>query len=434
VETTASASDTIARSAVRRIDRRLIPFLFLLYIVAFLDRVNVGYAGLQMTRELHFSNAVFGFGSGIFFIGYVVLGIPGTILVEIGSARKWMSLIMVTWGLMAALTGLIHTAQQFYWARFILGVAEAGFFPGVIVYLTHWYRSADRARSIAMFMSAIPLSQCVGAPISAALMNIHWLGWSGWRWLLILEGAPAIVLGIATVFYLTDRPEQAAWLSDAERDWIVRELDLEKKRKAVGAPISIWRALAHRNVVLLTIAYFCGATTQYGVSLWLPKMIEKLSGMTPFMVTLISAIPYLVSWPAMLLIGWNSDRTGERRLHVAICLAVAGVALLATQYTGANVALGITMYSIALMGINGRLGAFWALPATLLGGTTAAAAIGTINSIGNTGGFAGPYIVGFLSTKTGRYEAGVAFLIGSAFVAALATLLIQKRKPNETGT
>jgi len=428
VESAALPTDAIGRSAVRRVNRRLIPFLFLLYIVAFLDRVNVGYAGLQMTRELHFSNAVFGFGSGIFFIGYVVLGVPGTILIEVGSARKWIARIMITWGLMAALTGLIHTDLQFYWARFLLGVAEAGFFPGVIVYLTHWYRSAGRARAIAMFMSAIPLSQVVGAPISAGLMNIHWLGWAGWRWLLILEGAPAILLGIATLFYLTDRPQQANWLPDAERDWIVRELELEKKNKAAAGSISIWRALADRNVLLLTLAYFCGATTQYGVSLWLPKMVEKLSGMTPFVVTLISAIPYLVSWPAMLLIGWNSDRTGERRLHVAGCLTVAGLALLASQYTGASVALGIAMFSIALMGINGRLGAFWALPTAFLGGTTAAAAIGTINAIGNVGGFVGPYIVGFLSTKTGLYGAGVAFLIGSAFVAALATLLIHQKK------
>jgi ACS family tartrate transporter-like MFS transporter len=431
----APATDDVGRSAVRHINRRLIPFLFLLYIVAFLDRVNVGYAGLQMTGELHFSNEVFGFGSGIFFIGYVVLGIPGTMLVELGSARKWMARLMVTWGLMAALTGLIHTAREFYWARFILGVAEAGFFPGVIVYLTHWYRSADRARAIAMFMSAIPLSQCLGAPISAGLMKIHWLGWSGWRWLLILEGVPAIVLGFVTSFYLTDRPQDAKWLPDAERDWIVRELELERRKKAAAArSIPMWRALADRNVLLLTLAYFFGATTQYGVSLWLPKMVQKLSGMSPFAVTMISAIPYLVSWPAMLLVGWNSDRTGERRLHVAVCLAVAGAALLASQYTGANVALGIAMFSIALMGINGRLGAFWALPATLLGGTTAAAAIGAINCIGNTGGFVGPYIVGWLSTNTGRYGAGVAFLIGSAFIAALATLLIHQRKPNETGT
>lgn len=426
-------NESVGLSAVRRVNRRLIPFLFLLYIVAFLDRVNVGYAGLQMTRELHFSDKVFGFGSGIFFIGYVLLEIPGTILVEVWSARKWIARIMITWGLVSALTGMIHTAREFYWARFLLGVAEAGFFPGVIVYLTHWYRSADRARSIAMFMSAIPLSQLVGAPISAGLMKLHWLGWSGWRWLLILEGAPAIVLGIVTLFYLTDRPEDAKWLPDAERNWIVRELEMERRNKAAAGSLSIWRTLVHPNVLLLTLAYFCGATTQYGVSLWLPKIIEKLSGLTPFMVTLIAAIPYLVSWPAMLLIGWNSDRTAERRLHVAACLTVAGFALLASQFTGASVALGIAMFSIALMGINGRLGAFWALPATFLGGTTAAAAIGAINSIGNVGGFVGPYIVGWLSTETGAYGAGVAFLIGSAFLAAFATLLIRQAKPDQIG-
>ena len=419
----------MGRRAVRRIHRRLIPFLFLLYIVGYLDRVNVGYAGLQMTRELHFSDAVFGFGSGIFFLGYVLLEIPGTILVEVWSARKWIARIMISWGLVAALTGLIHTAQQFYWARFLLGVAEAGFFPGVIVYLTHWYRSEERAKAIAMFMSAIPLSQLIGAPISAALLRIHWLGWPGWRWLLVFEGAPAVVLGIMTLFYLTDRPEQAKWLADDEREWLVGELELDRKRKAGGASISIWRALANRNVFLLTLTYFCGATAQYGFSLWMPKILQKLSGFSAVQVALIAAIPYLVAWPVMLLIGWSSDRTGERRLHVAGCLAVGGLALLASQFTGSNVVLDMVMFSIALAGIYARLGAFWALPASLLGGTGAAAAIGGINSIGNTGGFVGPSIVGWLSTKTGHYSAGVAFLIGSAFVGAIATLLIQHRPP-----
>ena len=424
--TSVLASDSLGRSAVRRISRRLIPFLFVLYLIAFLDRVNVGYAGLEMTRDLHFSNAVFGFGSGIFFLGYVLLEIPGTLIVELWSARKWIARIMISWGLIAALTGFIHTAQQFYWARFLLGVAEAGFFPGLIVYLTHWYRAADRAKAVAMFMSAIPLSQVLGAPISAELMKIHWLGWSGWRWLLILEGAPAIVFGIVTLFYLTDRPQQARWLPDAERDWIVQELEDEKLRKTAVRRMSVWQALRNRNVLLLTLSYFCGATTQYGVSLWLPKMIQKLSGYTVFQVTLIAAIPYLVSWPAMLLLGWNSDRTHERRFHVAGALTLAGFALLATQYTGDSVALGVTMFSLALMGINARLGAFWALPSAFLGGTTAAAAIGLINCIGNTGGFVGPSLMGKLTDVTGSYVAGVVFLVGSAFVGAAATALIRK--------
>lgn len=416
----------IARSTARRINRRIMPFLFLLYVIAFLDRVNVGYAGLQMTRELHFSNAVFGFGSGIFFIGYVLLEIPGTVLVELWSARKWIARIMITWGIVAGFTGLIHTAQEFYWARFLLGVAEAGFFPGVIVYLTHWYRAADRAKAVAMFMSAIPLSQVLGAPISAGLMKIHWLGFSGWRWLLILEGVPAVIFGIVTLFYLTDRPQQAKWLPDAERNWIVNELESEKRRKAAAGSISVWRALANPNVLLLTLGYFCGAILQYGFGLWLPKIIEKLSGFNPLQVTLVSAIPYLVSWPAMLLIGWNSDRTGERRWHVAGAMILAGLALLASQYTGGNVALGIAMFSFALIGINGRLPAFWPLPAAFLGGTSAAAAIGAINCIGNVGGFVGPYIIGFLSNGSGRYGSGVAFLVGTAFVGAVATILVRK--------
>lgn len=423
---TPASNDLLGRTVVRRINRRIMPFLFLLYVVAFLDRVNVGYAGLQMTRELHFSNEVFGFGAGIFFVGYVLLEIPGSILVEVWSARKWIARIMVSWGIIAALTGLIHTAHEFYGARFLLGVAEAGFMPGIIVYLTHWYRAADRAKAIATFMSAIPLSQVLGGPLSAALINIHWLGWSGWRWLLILEGAPAVVLGIVTLFYLTDRPHQASWLAPNERDWILRELELEKSLKAATAPRSVWRALSHRNVLLLTLGYFCGSTMQYGLSLWLPKMIERLSGLTPTGVTLLSAIPYLATWPAMLFIAWNSDRTRERRWHVAISMTVGGLALLASQYTGTNVALGLAMFSVAAMGVLGRLGAFWALPTAFLGGTSAAAAIGGINCIGNLGGFAGPYIMGFLSTKTGRYGAGVAFLIGSAFVGAAVTLLVRK--------
>src|SRR6266849_2218302 len=223
----------------KRINRRLIPFLFLLYIIAFLDRINVGFAGLEMTRELGFSNEVFGFGAGIFFVGYVLLEIPGTLLVELWSARKWIARIMISWGLVAALTGLIHTASQFYWARFLLGVAEAGFFPGVIVYLTHWYRSEDRAKAVGMFMSAIPISQILGAPISGLLLKIHWLGYSSWRWLLILEGIPAIVFGFITLYYLTDWPKDARWLPDDERNWITAELECEKQAKHAVKKIGV---------------------------------------------------------------------------------------------------------------------------------------------------------------------------------------------------
>ncbi|MGI8743117.1 MAG: MFS transporter [Bryobacteraceae bacterium] len=414
----------VSERARRRITRRLIPFLFVLYIIAFLDRVNTGYAGLQMTKELGFSNEVFGFGSGIFFIGYVLLEIPGTLLVEMWSARKWIARIMITWGFMAALTGLVHTAPQFYWARFLLGVAEAGFFPGVIVYLTHWYREEDRAKAIAMFMSAIPVSQILGSPISAGLMKIHWLGYSGWRWLLILEGLPAVILGIVTLFYLTDRPKDARWLPEEERDWITGELERERSDKAAGRPSGIWQAFRNRDVLILTVAYFFGANIQYGLALWLPKMVEKLSGFGPFETTLITAIPFVLAWPTMLLIGWSSDRTRERRWHTAIPLFAAGAGLALTRLN-AGIGMGIVAFSIAAMGVNGRLPAFWALPGTFLTGASAAAVIGAINCIGNTGGFVGPYVIGWLSNETGTYASAVLYLIGSAVAAGALVLCVR---------
>ncbi|MDQ2946454.1 MAG: MFS transporter [Acidobacteriota bacterium] len=421
----AKACPTVSERARRRITRRLIPFLFVLYIVAFLDRVNTGYAGLQMTKDLHFSNEVFGFGSGIFFIGYVLLEIPGTLLVEMWSARKWIARIMISWGFVAALTGLVNTAPQFYWARFLLGVAEAGFFPGVIVYLSHWYRKEDRSKAIAMFMSAIPLSQLVGSPISAALMNIHWLGYAGWRWLLILEGLPAVILGIVTLFYLTDRPQEARWLPDDERDWITGELEREHRAKLAVKEYSIWQAFKNRNVLLLTVVYFFASNVNYGFTLWLPKMVEQWSGLNPLKTTLISAIPFLVAWPAMLLVGWSSDRYRERRWHNASMLFLTAGGLALTRFNG-GLGLTIVAFSLAAIGLNARLGPFWAIPGEFLYGPSAAATIGAINCFGNTGGFVGPYIVGWLSNRTGTYASAVLFLIGSAVVSGGLILFVQK--------
>jgi ACS family tartrate transporter-like MFS transporter len=421
-----SQNVSLAARTRKRVNRRLMPFLFLLYAIAFLDRINVSFAGLDMTRELGFSDQVFGFGSGIFFIGYVLLEIPGTLLVELWSARKWIARIMISWGLVASLTGLIHTAGQFYGARFLLGIAEAGFFPGVIVYLTHWYRDQDRAKAVGLFMSAIPIAQILGAPTAGLLMKIHWFGYSGWRWLLLLEGVPAVICGIVTVYYLTDRPAEARWLAADERAWITGELEREKLLKSRGGNLSVWQAFRHRDVILLTAVYFLGETVLYGFSLWLPKIIQKLSGFSSFQVALIAAIPFLASWPAMLLMGWSSDRTGERRWHAATAYLVAGAGLALSLIAGDRVALGIAAFSLVAIGANACLPVFWTLPAALLGGATAAACIGAINCIGNLGGFVGPYLLGALSTRSRSYSSGVLCLSFTALAAAILILLVRR--------
>jgi MFS family permease len=383
-----------------------------------------------MTRELGFSDQVFGLGSGIFFAGYVLLEIPGSLIVELWSASKWIARIMISWGLVGSLTGLIHTAHQFYWARFILGVAEAGFFPGIVVYLTHWYREQDRARAMAVFMSAIPVAQVVGAPISGALLNIHWLGYSGWRWLLVLEGVPAVIAGFAALFYLTDRPRDARWLSDDERDWITGELEAEARAKP-EARRSVWRAFwsvfRDRDVILLTAVYFLGSCAQYGFTFWLPKMIQRLSGFGSFEVAMIATLPFLASWPAMLLLSWSSDRTGERRWHTAAAYVALAAGLAGSVWAGDRIALGMIMFSLAGIGINARLPAFWTLPAALLGGATAAASIGAINCIGNLGGLVGPYLLGVLSTTTGSYTSGIWYLTGASVLAAVVILLVRTK-------
>ncbi|HZS51603.1 MAG TPA: MFS transporter [Bryobacterales bacterium] len=415
----------IAERTRRRITRRLMPFLFLLYIVAYLDRVNVGFAGLEMTRELGFSNEVFGLGSGIFFVGYVILEIPGTILVELWSARKWIARILISWGLLASLTGLIHTAHQFYWIRFLLGMAEAGFFPGIIVYLTHWYRYEDRAKAVAMFMAAIPVANIIGSPVSGLLLRIHWLGYSGWRWLLLLEGIPALICGAITLFYLTDWPRDAQWLPQDEREWLTAELEREKETKKKVRPMSVWQALRNRDVVLLTFVYFFVVTASYGVNFWLPKILQRLSGLSPFQTTLITAIPYLCALPAMLAVGWHSDHTGERRWHTALSIYAVAAGLLLSQFVGGSVPLAMAMFSVAVMGLYAYLPGFWALPTTFLTEAAAAACIGLINSFGNLGGFVGPYAVGFLSNRTGTYAAGIYYLVGSAILSGSLVLVLR---------
>lgn len=403
---------------------RILPFLFLLYIIAFLDRVNVGYAALEMTKDLGFTPEIYGFGAGIFFLGYFLLEVPGCLIVEKWGARRWIARIMVTWGVLAVLMGFIHTAPQFYVLRFLLGTAEAGFFPGIVVYLSHWFRYEDRAKASALFMAAIPISNIVGSPISGLLLGVNWLQLAGWRWLFILEGLPAIILGVVTLFYLTDYPHQAKWLSGDEREWITSELEQEKRIKRQAHDYSVLHAFKDRKVIMLTAAYFLILTSAYGYILWLPTFVKKVSGSSNLIVSLLTALPSCVGLISMLLISWSSDRTKERHWHTAVPIMIAGLGLLLAAGMQDYAAIAIGLFCLVQAGLNGFLPVFWSLPTRFLTGSAAAATIGMINSIGNLGGFIGPYAVGYISAATGSFAGALVLLSILALMAGIIILML----------
>jgi len=426
----ALAGASLAAQTRRRVTARLMPFLFVLYVVAYVDRINISFAGLQMTDALGFNDAVFGFGSGIFFFGYTLLAIPGAMMVERWSARKTMAATMVVWGLVASSTGFIHTKAEFYSMRLLLGVAEAGFFPGMITYLSHWYRTEDRARAVAIFMTAIPVSRVLASPVSAVLLRANWFGLPGWRWLLILEGAPAVVLGIASLLYLTDWPRQARWLSDEQRDWLLEEMKRENEEKQPSGRASFWEAMARRDVWFLCLAYFGGTTGEYGLSLWLPKILQRLGNLSAVRTALLTAIPSLTAIPAMVLWGARSDRTAERRWHAAIPRFVAGASLAAIAAQSLGVPAALAAFSVATAGIVAAYGPLWAIPTSILGSSAAAASIGLINAFGNIGGFAGPYIIGWFSSRTGEYAGGLWSVAAALVCSGVFALLVRARSSN----
>jgi MFS transporter, ACS family, tartrate transporter len=419
---------TVEQSARRRIARRLLPFLWLLYVIAFLDRVNVAYAALEMSHDLRFSDRVFGTGAGIFFIGYVLLEIPGAIIVERWSARRWIARIMISWGVITVLVGLVHTSRQFYAARFLLGMAEAGFFPGIIVYLTHWFRWEDRAKAVAVFMTAIPLSNILGSPLAGQILKIHWHGLQGWRWLFILEGVPAVVFGVVTFFYLTDWPRQAVWLTKDESDWITGELEREKLRKTAVRSYTIWQALANRDVLLLTLIYFMGSTAIYGFIIWFPTILKRASGLSTTTVTFLVVIPYLAGLTAMVLNAWDSDRTHERRWHTAGALFLGGASLVLALAFAPHIWIQLVFFILFAAFVHAYQPTFWALPTALLGESAAAASIGLINCIGGLGGFVGPFIMGYLVKPNGSFVFGLAWLLVNLFLGGILVLYVRRNQ------
>ena len=423
---TAPAQSGFEAALVSKLTRRLVPFLFLLYIVAYLDRINVGFAALQMQGQLRLSDEVYGLGAGLFFAGYFVFQLPSNLLLERVGARRWLAALMVVWGAVSTSMIFVRTPHGFYALRFLLGVAEAGFFPGVILYLKNWFPADARARTVAWFMTAAPLSGVVGGPISGALLGLHHAGLAGWQWMFIMEGIPAVLLGGLAACYLTDRPAAATWLSDEQRDWLLATLRQESQQTAAVSRTNVWAAFTHPGIWLLVLVYFGLDTVSYGISLWLPNLIRSLSGVSDFVIGLLSTIPYIAAAISMVLVGMHSDRSGERRWHTALPAFVgASGLLLAAQST--SVVPMIAGITVAVLGVFSMLGPFWTMPTSLLTGSAAAAAIALINSVGNLGGFFGPYIIGLVRTHTGSFKNGLLVVGATLAVGGAIALLVRLR-------
>ncbi len=413
---------SLEHRAMSRVSRRLIPFIFLLYVVCYLDRINVSFAALQMNHDLGFSAEVYGLGAGIFFIGYVLFQVPANLIMARVGARRWIGGIMIVWGLVSGGMAFIHSAAGFYTLRVSLGFAEAGFFPGMILYLTYWFPAQERARAVARFMTAIPIAAIIGGPISGALLSLGGLGGlAGWRWLFILEAIPALLLGCVTLVSLTDGPEEAQWLSGEEREWLRQALARERNPSGQSVAIAFREILGRGAVWALGLLWFLLVVAGYGLSLWLPQILKDRSGASDQIVGWLSTIPQLVAATGMIYIGARSDRTGERFLHLAVPASVGALGLVGSAYFH-SVPLLVVALSMATMGVIGVVGPFWSLPPLFLGSAAAAGAIALINSIGNSGGFAGPYLVGLIKNATQSYEGGLLVLAGLQFLGVLIAL------------
>ncbi|MGY8635769.1 MFS transporter [Bradyrhizobium sp. 14AA] len=416
------STTSVEQSATRKVFWRIVPYCFALYVISYLDRANIGYAALQMNKELALTSEAFGFAAGIFFVGYFLFEVPSNVALNKYGARIWISRILITWGIVATATAFVQTATQLYVLRFLLGVAEAGFFPGIIIYLTYWFRAKEQATTVALFTAAIPVSYLLGAPLSTWIMDhMSGFGLSGWRWMLLLEGGPAVIAGVVNYFIMTDSPEQARWLTTEERDWLCGELRKDHAARPDVEHLGVLAAITNPRVLFLSVIYFVYQVGNLGIGLWMPQIIKGMSSsLTNFEIGLIAMLPYAFATIVMVLWSRNSDRTGERQKHSALPLLLGAVAL---AFTGLVVqpAIAMALISLALAGIYAFKSPFWSLPGLFLSRSTAAVSIAAINSIGNLGGFAGPYAIGAIKDWTGSTYGGLLFLSGLLFVSFLMT-------------
>jgi len=417
---------------VRKVTRRLLPFLFILYVIAFLDRVNFGYAALGMNSALGLSAEVFGFLSGIFFIGYLLFEVPSNMILQKIGARIWISRIIISWGIVVIITAAASNALQLAALRFILGVAEAGFFPGIILYITCWFRRKDLASAVALFMTALAVSNIIGAPVSTWILdNVSWFGIAGWRWLFILEGLPAIMLGIVTYFYLTDRPKDATWLEPEERAWLSAVIARDNA-EAADSQADFWSVIRDVRVWHLASIYCTVIIGLYGLGFWMPQIIRAMNpAFTNFEIGLVMVIPYVIALCAMVAWGRHSDRTGERIWHAALPPIIGGISLAAAGLFPIP-PLAFTLICIATVGIYCEFGPFWTLPAVFLAEASAAIGIAVINSVGNLGGFIGPSLIGSLTKATGSTDAGLVAIGACLILCGLLTLAVRNTRRVES--
>jgi ACS family tartrate transporter-like MFS transporter len=421
--------DDVGARARRRIAWRLLPFVFLLYVIAYIDRTNVSFAALRMNADLGFSDRVFGLGIGMFYITYVLFEIPGAIIVERWSARKWIARIMISWGVVTILTAFVRTTGEFYVARLFLGAAEASFFPGMIVYLTHWFRHRERSRAIACLYAAVPAANLFGSPLAGWLLGVHWGGLPGWRWLFIAEGIPAITFGIVAFFYMTDWASQARWLPSDERQWLEHELLQEIHAKKRLCDFTILQAFRDPRVLLLIFTWLLTLSAYLGNVYWLPTFVKRLSGLSDRSVSTLMMIPAVIGVAFTLVNGWHSDRTRELPRHTAAPLLFAALmyTFLIAVRPGPTVTVLLLLVSTGI--VYAYLPVFWSMPTMILSGSAAAAAFGLINSVGQLGGIAGPAIVGYFNDRTHSLTASFAFIVLAYIVGGVLILSMKIRNP-----
>lgn len=415
--------DRLESAVVSRLMWRLMPFLFLLYIVAYLDRINVSFGVLQMRSQLGLTDRVYGRAAGIFFAGYFFFQLPSNLVLEKFGVRRWISALMVVWGLISCLMVFIRGPFSFYTMRFLLGAAEAGFFPGIILYMKRWFPARSRARAVAWFMTANPLAGVIGSPISGALLGLHGVGLAGWQWVFLIEGLPAIILGGVVFLTLADTPDEAHWLKGDEKTWLLEKLAQEQKEDAIVPLRSIWGVLFSGRIWLLSIVYFGVSTTMYGVTLWLPTVIRAFSGLSYFWTGVVAVLPFLVTVVAMVLVGMASDRSGERRWHTAVPAFTAAAGLIAAAYGNSTIVV-VAGIGVGMAFAESMCGPFWAMATSRMAGLSAAAGIAVINSLANLGGYFGPDIVGVFRSESGGFRGGLLVIAATVAVSGVAALIV----------